>query len=148
MFASSPGGSAAAAAVSTSAASTSPHLTSANTGNSMFGFHRGLSTTALRDSYEHILVERRFSDEHPEEERCGVGLITLNRPKALNALCDALFDDLIHASTVLDEDDTIGCLVLTGSQKAFAAGADIAEMSKREFSMAYKSVSRMSCLVV
>ena len=123
------------------AGSASRTLPTASTApSSLVGFHRGLSTTVLKDSYDHVLVERRFSDEYPQE-KCGVGLITLNRPKALNALCDGLFDDLVHAATVLDEDDAIGCLVLTGSQKAFAAGADIAEMSKREFSVAYKSVS-------
>lgn len=100
-------------------------------------------STALKDSYEHVLVERRFSEQNPD--KCGVGLIILNRPKALNALCDDLFGDLIHASTALDQEDEIGCLVLTGSTKAFAAGADIAEMSKREFSVAYKSVSQDWC---
>lgn len=68
---------------------------------------RCISTTTLKDSYEHVLVEKRDK----------VGVVTLNRPKALNALCDALFDDLLHASKALDQDDTIGCLVLTGSKK-------------------------------
>ena len=49
---------------------------------------------------------------------------------------DALFDDLIHASTAMDED--IGCLVVTGSDKAFAAGADISEMKDRTFEYMYK----------
>ncbi|EEC43232.1 hydratase enyol-coa hydratase [Phaeodactylum tricornutum CCAP 1055/1] len=69
----------------------------------------------------------------------GVGLIRLHRPKALNALCDALFDDLIHAATALDQDDAIGCLVVTGSTKAFAAGADISEMQTRTFEYAYRT---------
>ena len=56
--------------------------------------------------------------------KSNVGLITLNRPKVLNSLCDALFEDLIHASKTLNARDDIGCLVLTGSLKAFAAGAD------------------------
>ena len=51
------------------------------------------------------------------------GLITLNRPKALNALCDGLLNDLIHAATVFDNDDNVGAIVITGSEKAFAAGA-------------------------
>mmetsp|Transcript_25590 Transcript_25590/g.55401 ORF Transcript_25590/g.55401 Transcript_25590/m.55401 type:complete len:334 (-) Transcript_25590:217-1218(-) len=133
--------SAAASTIAGSSASrTHPTASTSTAPSSLLTFHRGLSTTTLKDSYDHVLVERRFSDDgHSQEEKCGVGLITLNRPKALNALCDGLFDDLIHAATVLDEDDAIGCLVVTGSQKAFAAGADIAEMSKREFSMAYKS---------
>ena len=91
---------------------------------------------ALKDSYDHIKVERVLDSE---EARDGVGLITLDRPKALNALCDALFDDLIHAARALDDDEHIGCMVLTGSEKAFAAGADISEMSSRDFSDAYKS---------
>lgn len=83
---------------------------------------RMLSSTAeLKESYDHILVERRF----PEDSGVvggGVGVISLNRPKALNALCDALFDDLIHAVRAFDNDDDIGCIVITGSGKAFAAG--------------------------
>ena len=90
-------------------------------------------SSALKDSYEHVLVDKRLGDKQN-----GVGLITLNRPKALNALCDALFDDLIHAARALDKDDEIGCLVLTGSDKAFAAGADISEMSQKDFAEVYK----------
>ena len=51
-----------------------------------------------------------------------MGVITLHRPKALNALCDALFNDLIHAVMAFDHDENIGCVVITGSTKAFAAG--------------------------
>ena len=51
-----------------------------------------------------------------------MGIITLHRPKALNALCDALFEDLIHAVRALENDDDVGCIVITGSGKAFAAG--------------------------
>lgn len=57
-----------------------------------------------------------------------VGLITLNRPKALNALNDALMDQLGEALLAFDRDDEIGAIVLTGSEKAFAAGADITAM--------------------
>lgn len=67
-----------------------------------------------------------------------MGIVTLHRPKALNALCDALFEDLMHAVTAFEEDDDIGCIVITGSGKAFAAGADISEMSTREFATVYK----------
>ena len=57
----------------------------------------------------------------------------MNRPKALNALCDALLDDLIHAARVFDNDNNIGAIVVTGSEKAFAAGADIKEMQSRTY---------------
>lgn len=66
-----------------------------------------------------------------------VGVIKLNRPKALNALCDGLIDDVIHAARVFDHDANIGAIVLTGSEKAFAAGADIKEMSKRNYPDCY-----------
>ena len=106
-------------------------------------YSRAFSSTSatLAKEYEHVLVERRFSEDNPN--KCGVGLITLNRPKALNALCDALFDDLIDAASTFDKEEDIGCMVITGSSKAFAAGADISEMSQREFSYAYKNVSTM-----
>ncbi|MCF5584498.1 enoyl-CoA hydratase, partial [Pseudomonas syringae] len=58
----------------------------------------------------------------------GVGVITLNRPKALNALNARLIDELNHALDAFEADAAIGCIVLTGSEKAFAAGADIKEM--------------------
>ena len=57
----------------------------------------------------------------------------MHRPKALNALCDGLLADLIHAANVFDNDDNIGSIVITGSEKAFAAGADIKEMSTRTY---------------
>lgn len=88
-------------------------------------------TTTLKDAYDNIQVEQKES---------GVGLIRLHRPKAMNALSDALFQDLIHAATALDQDDSVGCLVVTGSTKAFAAGADIAEMKDRTFDYTYKKV--------
>lgn len=91
------------------------------------------STHRLKDSYEYVTVEKKNEG--------AVALITLNRPKALNALCDDLFTDLIHAATALDKDEGVGCLVLTGSPKAFAAGADISEMKDRTFDYAYQKVS-------
>jgi enoyl-CoA hydratase len=69
-------------------------------------------------NYENIIVDTRGR----------VGLITLNRPKALNALNDALMNELGAALLAFDGDDTIGAIVLTGSEKAFAAGADIGAM--------------------
>jgi enoyl-CoA hydratase len=63
----------------------------------------------------------------------GVGVVTLNRPSALNALCDELTKELAKALADFDGDEEIGCVVLTGSPKAFAAGADIKELQGREF---------------
>jgi enoyl-CoA hydratase len=65
-------------------------------------------------------------------------VITLNRPKQLNALNDALMDELGAALQGFDDDDTIGCVVLTGSEKAFAAGADISAMAKYSYMDVYK----------
>jgi enoyl-CoA hydratase len=67
------------------------------------------------------------------------GVITLNRPKQLNALNDALMDELGAALKAYDADDRIGCIVVTGSEKAFAAGADVSAMATLEFIDAYKS---------
>ena len=74
-------------------------------------------------TYENILVETRGA----------VGLITLNRPKALNALCDALVREMGQALDSFESDDAVGAVVVTGSDKAFAAGADIKEMQSRDF---------------
>ena len=62
-----------------------------------------------------------------------VGLIELNRPKFLNALCDDLIKELNQALDLIEKDDSLSVLVLTGSEKAFAAGADISEMNDKEF---------------
>ena len=72
------------------------------------------------------------------ETRGKVGLITLNRPKALNALNDALVDELGLALDAFEADENIGCVVITGSEKAFAAGADITMMAKFSYMDAYK----------
>lgn len=68
-----------------------------------------------------------------------VGIITLNRPKQLNALSDQLMDELGDALLAFDRDAAIGCIVVTGSEKAFAAGADITLLSKYSFSDVYKN---------
>jgi len=68
-----------------------------------------------------------------------VGLLTLNRPKQMNALNDALMDQLGAALKAFDADDGIGCIVLTGSDKAFAAGADIAAMAHYHYMDVYKN---------
>jgi enoyl-CoA hydratase/carnithine racemase len=62
------------------------------------------------------------------ETRGRVGLITLNRPQALNALNDQLMHEVMNAFNTFDKDDNIGAMVITGNEKAFAAGADIKEM--------------------
>jgi enoyl-CoA hydratase len=80
-------------------------------------------------SYENILVETR--------ERAG--LITLNRPKALNALNDKLMDELGDALLAFDGNEAIGAMVITGSEKAFAAGADIGAMSTWSYMDVFKS---------
>jgi enoyl-CoA hydratase len=67
------------------------------------------------------------------------GVITLNRPKQLNALNDALMDDLGAALKAYDADDSIGCIVVTGSEKAFAAGADISAMANYDHMQVYKT---------
>ena len=81
-------------------------------------------------NYGNLIVETR--------ER--VGVITLNRPKALNALNDALMDELGRALLAFDADDSIGAIVITGSERAFAAGADIAAMSGWSYMDVYKTV--------
>jgi enoyl-CoA hydratase len=80
-------------------------------------------------SYENILVESRGP----------VTLVTLNRPKALNALNSAVLAELIHAFGAYDGDESQRCAVLTGSERAFAAGADIKEMTGRGFAQMYAS---------
>jgi enoyl-CoA hydratase len=91
-------------------------------------------------TYQDILVERRGR----------VGLIRLNRPQALNALNSRLNEELGHAIAALDADVGIGCILLTGSEKAFAAGADIKEMAAKsavqvfmeDFTGAWDAVAR------
>ena len=73
------------------------------------------------------------------ESRGHVAIVRLNRPKALNALCDALIEELGRALDDFEADDNIGCIVLTGSEKAFAAGADIKEMAEKSYMDAYLS---------
>ncbi|MBT5943345.1 MAG: enoyl-CoA hydratase [Rhodospirillaceae bacterium] len=78
-------------------------------------------------AYENIEVETQGH----------VGVVRLNRPKALNALCDALIGELGQALDAFEADENIGCIVLTGSEKAFAAGADIKEMADKSYMDAY-----------
>lgn len=74
-------------------------------------------------TYEMILLDKKDA----------VGLITLNRPEALNALNGQLMDELTEALRDLEADDNIGAIVITGSEKAFAAGADIKEMQSKDY---------------
>jgi enoyl-CoA hydratase len=83
-------------------------------------------------THEYILVDTR--GDGPRR----TGLITLNRPKQLNALNDGLMDELGAALKAFDADEGIGCIVITGSEKAFAAGADIGAMAGFSFMDAYK----------
>ena len=80
-------------------------------------------------AYELVLVERHGA----------VGLVTMNRPKALNALSAQLIAEIEAALSELDRDDGIGAMVLTGSERAFAAGADIREMVEHDFTSATAS---------
>jgi len=92
-------------------------------------FRPGLENAKMSSasSYENILVERRGA----------VGIVTLNRPQALNALNAGLIADLGHAFGDLEADPVIGAIVLTGNEKAFAAGADIKEMANKTYMQAY-----------
>jgi enoyl-CoA hydratase len=78
-------------------------------------------------TYENIVVETKGR----------VGIIRLNRPQALNALNKALIAELTQAIEAFDADDRIGCMLITGGDKAFAAGADIKEMADKPFIEAY-----------
>jgi enoyl-CoA hydratase len=80
-------------------------------------------------TYENILVD--VQDK--------VGIITLHRPQVLNALNDGLVNDIVAALAAFDSDENIGCIVLTGSEKAFAAGADVASMVEWDYMDVYKS---------
>ena len=80
-------------------------------------------------SYDNILVETRDK----------VGVITLNRPKALNALSPELMRELSSALDAFESDDNIGCMIITGNDKAFAAGADIKAMKEQAYMDVYLS---------
>jgi enoyl-CoA hydratase len=82
--------------------------------------------------YQNILTELRGDGARR------AAVIRLNRPKQLNALNDALMDDLGAALLGFDRDDSIGCIVITGSDKAFAAGADIGAMATQSYMQAYQ----------
>ncbi len=80
-------------------------------------------------AYQNIVVEKRGQ----------VGVIRLNRPEALNALNNQLMEELTQAIDALELDDEVGALIITGNEKAFAAGADIKDMKDMSFMQAYMS---------
>ncbi|XP_026873452.2 enoyl-CoA hydratase, mitochondrial [Electrophorus electricus] len=82
------------------------------------------------DQYHYILVDKKG-------EKKNVGFIQLNRPKALNALCEGLMLEVGKALDTFEEDNEVGAVVITGSERAFAAGADIKEMQNRSFQECY-----------
>ncbi|XP_007478154.1 enoyl-CoA hydratase, mitochondrial [Monodelphis domestica] len=85
---------------------------------------------AAGGNFEYIVTEKKGKNNN-------VGLIQLNRPKALNALCEGLIKEINQALMTFQEDPSIGAIVLTGSEKAFAAGADIKEMQDKTFQACY-----------
>jgi enoyl-CoA hydratase len=87
--------------------------------------------SAVGAKYNYLLVEARG-------EKSNIGLIQLNRPKALNALCDGLMFELRNVLDDLEKDANISCVILTGGDKVFAAGADIKEMQDLQFKDVYK----------
>jgi len=99
----------------------SPALTAAS-----FQLRRNYSTP----SYEFLKVSTAGTNDR-------VGLVQLNRPKALNALCGPLMDELMQAVAAFDNNPNVGAIVITGSEKSFAAGADIKEMQDRTMAANY-----------
>nr|QBH73216.1 putative cyclohex-1-ene-1-carboxyl-CoA hydratase [Orthoderella ornata] len=89
------------------------------------------ASTSAGHQYEYIIAEKKG-------EKGNVGVITLNRPKALNALCNALMAEVRDAVDKFEYDESIGALIITGSEKAFAAGADIKEMQNNTFAQNIK----------
>lgn len=88
--------------------------------------HNAFLFSASSNAFEFIKTEKAGAKKN-------VGLITLNRPKALNALCNGLIAELTTAVEQFEQDDTVGAIVITGSEKAFAAGADIKEMQNNTY---------------
>lgn len=105
------------------------------------------SPTILQQYVNLPLSSRLYSSgtdfQYIQTEKSGasnnIGVITLNRPKALNALCDGLMKELKKAVDNFEADSEVGCIILTGKGKAFAAGADIKEMKDQKFSQVFAS---------
>ncbi|PSN34926.1 Enoyl-CoA hydratase [Blattella germanica] len=85
------------------------------------------ASTSTGSNFQFIIAEKKG-------EKQNVGVITLNRPKALNALCNDLMKEVSNAVEAFENDASVGALVITGSEKAFAAGADIKEMQNNTYS--------------
>uniref|UniRef100_A0A2C9K285 Probable enoyl-CoA hydratase, mitochondrial n=1 Tax=Biomphalaria glabrata TaxID=6526 RepID=A0A2C9K285_BIOGL len=98
----------------------------ANRGSNSYSSLQSLARLYSTAQYENIKVEKKGDKQN-------VLLIQLNRPKALNALCNSLMSELTKALQEAEADKDIGAVVLTGSERAFAVGADIAEMSQMTF---------------
>src|SRR5207302_7946983 len=115
-----PGGARARSCASTSGGMTATFASASAWCRAETRLHRNIP--GARDmEYETVILERKGA----------VAIVTLNRPEALNALSAALIRDLGAALDALENDDAIGAIVITGSDKAFAAGADIKEMASR-----------------
>lgn len=90
---------------------------------------RSVTLRSFSTSLQHLVIERPFPR---------VALVRLNRVKQLNALCDGLIGELNDETMKLDKDSEVGCIVITGNGRAFAAGADIKEMRPRDYVGSYK----------
>ncbi|KYO27562.1 enoyl-CoA hydratase, mitochondrial isoform B [Alligator mississippiensis] len=82
--------------------------------------------------FQYIMVQKKGTKQN-------IGVIQLNRPKALNALCDGLMNEMKVALDLFENDPQVGAIVITGNEKAFAAGADIKEMQNSTFQECYRS---------
>uniref|UniRef100_A0A914QKQ7 Probable enoyl-CoA hydratase, mitochondrial n=1 Tax=Panagrolaimus davidi TaxID=227884 RepID=A0A914QKQ7_9BILA len=108
-----------------------------------------VSLLAGRNAFKNVAIAQQFmkmstaSPQMIKVERVGannhVGLITLNRPKALNALCVQLINEMNQTLIEFQKDESVRVVVVTGSEKAFAAGADIKEMAGRDFADVYSN---------
>ncbi|KYO27561.1 enoyl-CoA hydratase, mitochondrial isoform A [Alligator mississippiensis] len=87
---------------------------------------------SLGSQFQYIMVQKKGTKQN-------IGVIQLNRPKALNALCDGLMNEMKVALDLFENDPQVGAIVITGNEKAFAAGADIKEMQNSTFQECYRS---------
>ncbi|ESO03955.1 hypothetical protein HELRODRAFT_79551 [Helobdella robusta] len=87
--------------------------------------------SSLSNDLKHLIVEFKG-------DKSNIGLIRLNRPKVLNALCDDLMNEVNSVLDRFEKDPSVNCVILTGSDKVFAAGADIKEMKNLDFKQVYK----------